>query len=51
MDKIENKYCVYEYIRLDNNQCFYVGKGIIKRANSMIRNEHHNRIVEKYVQI
>ena len=51
MDKIENKYCVYEHIRLDNNQCFYVGKGTIKRANSMIRNEHHNRIVEKYVQI
>lgn len=43
-----NRFCVYEHIRLDNNQCFYVGKGTLKRAYSMTRNEHHNRIVEKY---
>ena len=42
----DNKFCVYEHIRLDNNQCFYVGKGTLKRAKSMVRNEHHNRIVE-----
>lgn len=42
----ERKFCVYEHIRLDNNQCFYVGKGTLKRAKSMIRNEHHNRVVK-----
>lgn len=42
----DNRFCVYEHIRLDNNQCFYVGKGTLRRAKSMVRNEHHNRIVE-----
>jgi len=43
----KNDYYVYEHIRLDNNTCFYVGKGRGKRANFISRNEHHNRIVEK----
>ena len=43
----QNKYCVYEHIRKDTNQCFYVGKGTLKRAYNQIRNKHHNRIVKK----
>lgn len=42
----QNKYCVYEHIRKDTNQCFYVGKGTLKRAYNQIRNKHHNRIVK-----
>lgn len=45
---MKNDYYVYEHIRLDNNTCFYVGKGRGKRATYKERNEHHNRIVEKY---
>lgn len=46
---MENKkYCVYEHIRNDTNQCFYVGKGTIKRAHTKKRNEHHDRIAKKY---
>lgn len=41
-------FCVYEHIRLDTNQCFYVGKGTLKRAKSKTRNEHHDRIANKY---
>lgn len=42
-----NNYYVYEHIRLDNNTCFYVGKGRGKRCNYKSRNEHHDRIVNK----
>lgn len=42
-----NDYYVYEHIRLDNNQCFYVGKGHGNRANFSSRNEHHDRVVAK----
>lgn len=42
-----NDYYVYEHIRLDNNTCFYVGKGHGKRCNNKSRNEHHDRIVNK----
>lgn len=45
---IENDYYVYEHIRLDNNTCFYVGKGRGKRAWSKKRNPHHDRIVDKH---
>ena len=48
MDNKCNRYCVYEHIRNDNNQCFYVGKGTINRAYSKSRNQHHNRIEKKY---
>lgn len=43
-----NDYYVYEHIRLDNNTCFYVGKGHGKRADYKFRNKHHDRIVRKY---
>ena len=42
-----NDYYVYEHIRLDNNTCFYVGKGHGKRCNYTSRNQHHDRIVDK----
>lgn len=40
-------YYVYEHIRLDTNTCFYVGKGHGNRCNTVSRNEHHDRIVNK----
>lgn len=45
----ELRFCVYEHWRPDTNECFYVGKGTIKRANQVSRkeNEHHSRIVAK----
>lgn len=43
-----NDYYVYEHIRLDNNTCFYVGKGRGRRAYCKTRNTHHDRIVKKY---
>ena len=42
-----NDYYVYEHIRLDNNTCFYVGKGHGNRSNYYSRNEHHDRIADK----
>lgn len=42
-----NDYYVYEHIRLDNNTCFYVGKGHGNRCNYYSRNEHHDRIADK----
>lgn len=42
-----NDYYVYEHIRLDNNTCFYVGKGHGNRCNCYSRNEHHDRIADK----
>ena len=43
-----NDYYVYEHIRLDNNTCFYVGKGRGKRYKYKSRNEHHDRVANKY---
>ena len=43
-----NNFYVYEHIRLDNNTCFYVGKGKGKRSDRVSRNEHHDRISKKY---
>ena len=48
MCKMENIYYVYEHIRLDTQQVFYVGKGKGKRAwkrNS--RNYHWSNIISK----
>lgn len=45
---MENKYYVYEYWRLDNNTCFYVGKGTKSRYISMKnRNRNFLNIVNK----
>lgn len=44
----ENNFYVYEHIRLDNNSCFYVGKGHGRRHKHKSRNEHHDRIVKKH---
>lgn len=46
--KEDRRFCVYEHIRNDTGQCFYVGKGTIQRAKSKTRNEHHDRIAKKY---
>jgi len=43
------KYCVYVLKRNDNNNVFYVGKGLKKRAyEKRNRNEHCTRIMNKY---
>lgn len=48
MTECNCKYYVYEHIRLDNNTCFYVGKGSGERYKKIKRNEHHDRIAAKY---
>lgn len=48
MNQCDNIYYVYEYIRLDTLETFYVGKGSNKRAfdiNKTSRSKHFNRIV------
>lgn len=45
---MKNKYYVYEHIRLDNNTCFYVGKGCNERAYYEKRNRHHDSIVKRH---
>lgn len=41
-------YYVYEHWRIDTNTCFYVGKGIGKRAwNMASRNKYHKAIQQK----
>ena len=47
-DEENRDFYVYEHIRLDNNTCFYVGKGKGNRKDIPIRNKHHDRISEKY---
>ena len=43
-----NNFYVYEHWRPDRDECFYVGKGKGKRANSMYkRNPHHKAIQGK----
>jgi hypothetical protein len=44
----QNGYYVYEHIRLDNNTCFYVGKGTNNRYKCKTRNKLHDEIVELY---
>ena len=45
----ENReFYVYEHIRLDNNTCFYVGKGKGIREDILTRNKHHDNISNKY---
>ena len=50
--KMENnekrEFYVYKHIRLDNNTCFYVGKGKGKRANFPKRNPYHDNICKRY---
>lgn len=46
---IECGFYVYEHWRPDLGVCFYVGKGILKRATSLVRKENprHLRVIEK----
>lgn len=44
----DKNFYVYEHIRNDNNTVFYVGKGRGKRAYYSKRNEHHDRIANKF---
>lgn len=44
-----NDYYIYEYIRTDTNEVFYVGKGRGKRANVLAnRNKYFKRTIKKY---
>jgi len=45
------KFYVYEHWRLDRDECFYVGKGIGRRAYEMAkRNPHHKAVVNKVLR-
>lgn len=48
MSSNENKFYVYEWIRLDTNEPFYVGKGKDDRCYTLTRgnNQHFNNIVK-----
>ena len=39
---MENNYYVYEWIRLDTNEPFYVGKGKNKRCYKLTRGDNHH---------
>ena len=45
---MESVYYVYEWIRLDTNEPFYVGKGKGDRWRSLNRNKYFKRIFDKY---
>ena len=47
-NKEKREFYVYKHIRLDNNTCFYVGKGKGKRANFPKRNNFHNNICNRH---
>ncbi len=42
---MENKFYVYEWIRLDTNEPFYVGKGKNNRCYKLNRNQYFNNII------
>lgn len=51
-DDLLNVFYVYEHWRPDKDVCFYVGKGLGRRAHVMYgRNRYHNRIQDKLARL
>ena len=48
MEKVEAYFYVYQHLRADTREVFYVGKGKGKRLTSRGRNEYWKRIVQKH---
>ena len=46
--KESREFYVYEHIRLDKMEPFYIGKGKDERAYDLYRNDHHDAITDEY---
>ena len=47
-NKENRDFYVYKHVRLDNNTCFYIGKGKRNRKDILTRNDFHDNICNKY---
>jgi NUMOD3 motif len=48
LNKIVNNFYIYQHLKADTNEIFYVGKGNKKRAYSYNRGDYWKRVVAKH---